>query len=281
MSLVTGTGGSIVAAQDSVFLDVSGWGTAAVQIAGTFTGTISFEVSVDGYTFVACSVTPPGSTTSVTSATAAGVWAGSVAGMRVFRARASAWTNGAATVTVQAAPTGGGGSGAGGGGGGGAVTIADGADVTEGAIADAKVTGDNAGTISAKLRGLDYLWALVVDTVNSWVKVSVQNFSTINPSLSIAVVQATASGDTTLLSSGTRKLRRLEASNSSSSVAVTAGLKVPSLNGGATFGKKYLPAAGGLAVWVFPQGYLQVTAETVSVNLSAGSAQVEFTAYYE
>lgn len=41
------------------------------------------------------------------------------------------------------------------GGGGGAVTIADGADVTQGAIADAAVTGDNAGTQSAKLRGVN------------------------------------------------------------------------------------------------------------------------------
>lgn len=39
-------------------------------------------------------------------------------------------------------------------GGGGAVTIADGADVTQGAIADASVTGDTAGTVSAKLRGI-------------------------------------------------------------------------------------------------------------------------------
>lgn len=44
---------------------------------------------------------------------------------------------------------------AGGGGGGGAVTIADGASITEGAIADAKVVGDNPGTVSAKLRGIN------------------------------------------------------------------------------------------------------------------------------
>ncbi len=42
----------------------------------------------------------------------------------------------------------------GGGGGGGAVTIADGADVVEGALADAAVTTDAAGTVSGKLRGL-------------------------------------------------------------------------------------------------------------------------------
>lgn len=41
-----------------------------------------------------------------------------------------------------------------GGGGGGAATIADGADVTEGAIADAAVTGDNPGTVNAHLRGI-------------------------------------------------------------------------------------------------------------------------------
>lgn len=39
-----------------------------------------------------------------------------------------------------------------GGGGGGAVTIADGADVTQGAIADAAITAGSAGTISGKLR---------------------------------------------------------------------------------------------------------------------------------
>lgn len=101
-----------------------------------------------------------------------------------------------------------------------------------------------------------------------------------NPSLLVAAIQATASGDTTLIASGTHKLRRIEASNSSTTTALTVGLKVPSLNSGATFGKKYLPASGGLAVWVFPAGYLQVTSEAVSVNLSAGG-QIEVTAYYE
>jgi len=43
---------------------------------------------------------------------------------------------------------------AGGGGGGGAVTIADGADVAEGATTDAAVVTDTTGTVSGKLRGL-------------------------------------------------------------------------------------------------------------------------------
>lgn len=45
----------------------------------------------------------------------------------------------------------------GGGGGGGAVTIANGADTAEGSTTDAKVIGDTAGTVSAKLRGLNYI----------------------------------------------------------------------------------------------------------------------------
>lgn len=43
----------------------------------------------------------------------------------------------------------------GGGGGGGAVTVANGADVAEGNTADTAVIGDTAGTVSAKLRGIN------------------------------------------------------------------------------------------------------------------------------
>lgn len=98
--------------------------------------------------------------------------------------------------------------------------------------------------------------------------------------MSVTALQVTASGDTTLVSSGTRKLKRVEASNSSTTTALTVGLKVASLNGGSVFGKKYLPASGGLAVWVFPDDYLQVTSEAITANLSTGG-QVEMTAYYE
>lgn len=62
-----------------------------------------------------------------------------------------------------------------GGAGGGAVTIADGADVTEGSTTDVAVTGDNDGTVSAKLRGVDKILADVWDSVNHWLKVSIQN----------------------------------------------------------------------------------------------------------
>lgn len=74
----------------------------------------------------------------------------------------------------------------GGGGGGGAVTIADGADVAEGAVADASVTGDNSGSLSAKLRGLSKIFADVWDSVNHWLKVSVQGTVATTDGLSIS-----------------------------------------------------------------------------------------------
>jgi hypothetical protein len=59
----------------------------------------------------------------------------------------------------------------GGGGGGGAATIADGADVAEGATTDAAVVTDVAGTVSGKLRGLVKILASVWDSVNGRLKV--------------------------------------------------------------------------------------------------------------
>ena len=61
-----------------------------------------------------------------------------------------------------------------GGGGGGATTIADGADVAQGAIADAAVFGDVAGTIEAKLRGINALLR-GIGTANSPATAAVSN----------------------------------------------------------------------------------------------------------
>jgi hypothetical protein len=58
-----------------------------------------------------------------------------------------------------------------------ASTVADGANVNQGANADAAVTGDNSGTLSAKLRGLSKMFADMWDSGNHWMKVSVQNAS--------------------------------------------------------------------------------------------------------
>jgi hypothetical protein len=48
-------------------------------------------------------------------------------------------------------------------------------DTNAGAQADAAVTGDNSGTLSSKLRGINKILAAVWDSGNNWLKVSLQN----------------------------------------------------------------------------------------------------------
>lgn len=55
------------------------------------------------------------------------------------------------------------------------VTIADGADVAEGATTDAAVVGDNSGSISAKLRGISKILNSVWSSGSNWLQVSIQN----------------------------------------------------------------------------------------------------------
>ena len=159
---ITANGGVIV-------LGLIGQGAAGIQVSGTWVGTLEFEAAV-GETMLAVYGMPINGTTAVTSATANGVWRVDVAGLRAVQVRASAWTSGSALITIQSAPPSTSSSSASG-----AMSIADGADVAEGATTDAKVTGDNTGTVSAKLRGINYLINLVTDTVNNWFKVSIQN----------------------------------------------------------------------------------------------------------
>lgn len=117
MLLSEAIGGLSATTDPPVTLGVSGFGGVGVQITGTFVGTIQFEVSGDGLTFAALNMTPPNSTSAVTSATAVGQWQGSCVS-KVVRCRMSAYTSGQAAVTMIAIPNGPGGGGSGGGGGG-------------------------------------------------------------------------------------------------------------------------------------------------------------------
>lgn len=90
-----------------VTLAVGGMGAVAVQLAGTFTGTVQFEASVDGRTFTSLNMLPiTGAQTAVTSSTAAGIWAAQVGGLSIVRVRVSAYTDGTVNVTIQAATSG-------------------------------------------------------------------------------------------------------------------------------------------------------------------------------
>lgn len=132
---------------NAISLPVSELGSVAVQILGTWAGTITFYVSIDGQTFSPILMTPAGSSTAVSSTTANGEWSAGVGGYAVFAVAFSSYGSGQALVNVQGSPGGGGGAGGSGGGGGGAVTIADGADAALGATTDAAASTDT-GTFS-------------------------------------------------------------------------------------------------------------------------------------
>lgn len=88
-----------------------------VQIVGTWTGTQSFEGSLDGSTYTATMCTPINSTSTVTTTTAVGVFSCSMVGINFFQVRFSAYGSGSAIVSFQTAYLSGA-SGSGGGGGG-------------------------------------------------------------------------------------------------------------------------------------------------------------------
>lgn len=174
MAISVQNSGSLAAVGQTVQLDATGFAGLGIQITGTWTGTLQFEGSIDGSAFAALGASPASAlSTAVTSTTGNGIWQAACHGLKIVRVRASALASGTALITLIVDPAAGGGGGSSGGGG--AVTVADGADVAEGTTTDVAVVGDNAGTVSAKLRGLSKLLNDVWDSVNHWLKVSVQN----------------------------------------------------------------------------------------------------------
>lgn len=74
--------------------------TVGVQLSGTWTGTVQFEGSVNGSSYVAVPARPSSGGSWASSATTTGVWAADVAGLLYFRVRASALESGSVTVHV-------------------------------------------------------------------------------------------------------------------------------------------------------------------------------------
>jgi hypothetical protein len=77
-------------------------GAAAVQVTGTWTGTLSFEVTLDGSTFVALLGTNVSTGAETASTTANGLWRFELVGAVQVRVRASAAMTGTAVVSVGA-----------------------------------------------------------------------------------------------------------------------------------------------------------------------------------
>lgn len=105
-----------------------------VQVQATWTGTLTFEGSLDGAKYEPLNCTPINGTTPTTTTTTNGIWSCSVVGVNFAQARMSAYTSGAATVSFMTAYVSGGSSG--GGGSSGNVTIVQGGNT-------ASVNGSN------------------------------------------------------------------------------------------------------------------------------------------
>ena len=75
-------------------------GGVGVQVTGTYSGTLSFEMSIDGTNFVAVQTTNVNTGVVATTTTGTGIFKYDVVGALVVRVRATAWTSGAAVVTV-------------------------------------------------------------------------------------------------------------------------------------------------------------------------------------
>ena len=108
-----------VATGNGTAIDVALYNSVAIDVSIATTATVTFEGTVDGSTWVSrtCVSIANTSGTLVASTTSSGEFQCNVAGLAKFRARISAWTSGAVTVTARATTAdmaGGGGGGSGG-----------------------------------------------------------------------------------------------------------------------------------------------------------------------
>ena len=97
---ITANGQAVVAAQATA-------GTVGVQVTGTWTGTLTFQASLDGINFTTLGTTTngmvpwPAGGTGVNSTTANGTWTGTFSGLVFFQVIATAAITGTATVTIN------------------------------------------------------------------------------------------------------------------------------------------------------------------------------------
>lgn len=88
-------------------IDIKGFTTTVIQVAGTFTATVNFEASVDGLNWFSKECfSEANRMTSATSATAASGWRCNLIGLNRLRARISGYGSGTVTVTAGLASAG-------------------------------------------------------------------------------------------------------------------------------------------------------------------------------
>lgn len=82
---------------------LSGVGSVAVQVSGTFVGILAFEASVDGTNYSSVLMSAIGSGGGASSSQLPGMWSGNVLGAVYFRVRFAQYTSGTASVSTVAA----------------------------------------------------------------------------------------------------------------------------------------------------------------------------------
>lgn len=94
--------GSVTATDETITLSRQFTaGGVAFQVSGTWTGTITFEASVDGANWVTFNVTPSASGTDVSTTTANGAWSKQNNGYQAFRARFSTASSGTPVIVIR------------------------------------------------------------------------------------------------------------------------------------------------------------------------------------
>lgn len=83
------------------FFDVRAWDFVVFQVSGTFTGTVTFQGTLNGQNWGTVQVTKMDDGTGVTTAAAAGLFQLRCAGLADVRANITAYTDGAITVAVR------------------------------------------------------------------------------------------------------------------------------------------------------------------------------------
>jgi len=97
------TNDSLTSAADYVEIDLTYTDNVAIQVTGTFTGTITFQASNDGTNFVSTTArasTQTAIATEVTTTTGVGMFYLSGAHPRLLRVTMTAFTSGTAVVDV-------------------------------------------------------------------------------------------------------------------------------------------------------------------------------------
>jgi hypothetical protein len=261
---------------DAAILNVDGLASLAIDIVGTFVGTVIFEYTINGTDWYTLTGNIVGSSTTATGATAPGKWTANVAAFQKVKVRCSAFTSGAINVVMRAIEPGG--SSGSGGSGGGAATVADGADVAEGTTTDAAVITNTTGTISSKLRGLVAILADVWDStlhkLITALSTDVIYSGTTALTPKFAKITSSSSGNNALVAAVTSKKIRVLAYNFMANGTVNAKFQGDGAGAPADItGLKYCVANVGIVAPFNPLGWFETASgKSLDMNLSAAIA---------